>query len=103
MDYTVLNESFLIFVLFAGSAVAGLTCPYCGAVGITRPSKLLIHIERMHSKPFTCVICRVEFIDQHCFNLHSPTCFYLCPVPGCNFKEKRQERMKGHLRRHTMK
>ena len=78
----------------------GLTCSHCGALGINGISKLLLHIDRMHSKPYTCTICKVEFIDRYYFNMHSPTCFHFCPVDGCNYQEKRESRMKGHVRRH---
>ena len=78
----------------------GLTCPQCGALGINGMSKLMLHVERMHSKPYTCNICKVQFVDRYHFNLHSSDCFYMCPVDGCNFQEKRESRLKGHLRRH---
>ena len=78
----------------------GLTCPHCGALGINGMSKLMLHVERMHSKPYTCNICKVQFVDRFHFNLHSSDCFYMCPVDGCNFQEKRESRLKGHLRRH---
>ena len=81
----------------------GLTCPHCGALGINGTCKLKLHIDRMHSKPYTCRICNVEFVDRYFFDMHSPTCFYYCPSHGCNFKEKREERLMGHLRRHSMK
>ena len=81
----------------------GLTCPHCGALGINGTCKLKLHIDRMHSKPYTCRICKVEFVDRYFFDMHSPTCFYYCPSHGCNFKEKREERLMGHLRRHSMK
>ena len=80
----------------------GLTCPHCGALGIHGMSKLMLHVDRMHSKPYTCNICEVEFVDRYSFNLHSPTCFYMCPVEGCNFQEKRESRLKRHLRRHRV-
>ena len=47
------------------SSVSGLTCSHCGVRGIASISKLLIHSDRMHSKPFTCVICKVEFVDRY--------------------------------------
>ena len=78
----------------------GLRCPHCGAPGILGTAKLLLHIDRMHSRPYTCTICQVEFADRYFYNLHSTTCFYFCPVDGCIFKEKRESRMAGHLRRH---
>ena len=78
----------------------GLNCPHCGVMGIKGMSKLLLHIDRIHSRPFTCTICNVEFIDRYFYDKHTPTCFYFCPVDGCNFKEKRESRLKGHLRGH---
>lgn len=81
----------------------GLVCTYCGLKGIASMSKLLLHIDRMHSVPCTCVICKVEFVDRYSYNQHSPNCFYFCPIEGCNYKDKRESRLKGHLRRHTMK
>ena len=83
-------------------AALGLTCPHCGVLGISSTSKLMLHVDRMHSKPYTCIICKVEFVDRFCFNLHSPNCYHYCPIDGCNFKEKREARLKGHLRRHKM-
>ena len=79
----------------------GLTCPHCGVIGINGMSKLMLHVDRMHSKHFTCNICKVEFVDRYLFNLHSPMCFYMCPLEGCNFQDKRESRLKGHLRRHS--
>ena len=78
----------------------GYTCPYCGIAGIVGPSKLNIHIERMHSAPVVCKICSVQFVDKHCFVLHYPKCFYFCQQPNCNFFEKRKERFDGHMRTH---
>ena len=83
-------------------AKKGLTCPHCGALGIHGMSKLMLHVDRMHSRPYSCNICEVAFVDRYHFNLHSPTCFYMCPVEGCNFQEKRESRLKGHLRRHRV-
>ena len=81
----------------------GLICPHCGAPGILGTAKLLLHIDRMHSRPYTCTICEVEFADRYFYNWHSTTCFYFCPVEGCIFKEKRESRMAGHLRRHQVR
>ena len=86
--------------VIVNQARKGLVCPHCGAMGINGTCKLLLHIERMHSRPFTCTICQVEFADRYFYNLHSPTCYYVCPVDGCTFKEKRESRLAGHLRRH---
>ena len=85
-----------------GQVERGLTCTQCGARGIASMSKLMVHLDRMHSKPFTCIICKVEFVDRFSFNLHSPNCYFFCPIEGCNYKEKRESRLKGHLRRHKM-
>ena len=78
----------------------GYTCPHCGVQGIIGPSKLQLHIARMHSAPVVCKICEVSFVDKHCFILHFKNCFYICPKPGCNFHEKRKDRFAGHMRRH---
>ena len=80
----------------------GLTCPHCGALGINGGSKLMLHIDRMHSKPVLCSVCNVEFADRHSFVQHSPSCFYWCPVEGCNYHEKRESRFNGHLRKHRL-
>ena len=80
----------------------GLTCSHCGALGINGGSKLLLHIDRMHSKPVLCSICNVEFADRFSFIQHSPSCFYWCPVQGCNYHEKRESRFNGHLRKHRL-
>ena len=37
------------------------TCPFCGMQGIAAPSKLRLHIERMHSSPINCN-CRQELL-----------------------------------------
>ena len=55
----------------------GLTCPKCGAQGISCTFKLLLHLDRMHSKPYTCLICEVEFVDRYCRKV-------------CNVKERDQ-------------
>ena len=86
--------------VIVNQARKGLVCPHCGAMGINGTCKLLLHIERMHSRPFTCTICQVEFADRYFYNQHSPTCYYVCPVDGCTFKEKRESRLAGHLRRY---
>ena len=78
----------------------GLKCPHCGVLGINGTAKLMLHFDRMHSRPYTCTICHVEYTDRYFYNLHSPTCFYFCPVEGCTFKEKRESRLAGHLRWH---
>ena len=80
----------------------GLSCSFCGATGINGMSKLMLHIDRMHSKSFTCSICKVEFCDRFNFMQHSPSCFYWCPVDGCSYHEKRESRFKGHLRKHRV-
>ena len=80
----------------------GLTCSHCGSLGINGMSKLLLHIDRMHSKPVSCSICRVEFVDRFNFIVHSPSCFYWCPVEGCDYHEKRESRFNGHLRKHRL-
>ena len=80
----------------------GLTCSHCGASGINGMSKLLLHIDRMHSKPVSCSICRVEFVDRFHFVQHSPSCYYWCPVEGCDYHEKRESRFNGHLRKHRL-
>ena len=82
-------------------AKKGLTCPHCGTLGIHGMSKMLLHVERMHSKPYSCNICSVSFVDRFHYDLHSPTCFFMCPMEGCNFQDKRESRLKGHLRRHS--
>ena len=96
-------DTYSFFHLFLGSAARGLTCPHCGVGGIAKKSKLLLHIERMHSQRITCIICNVEFVDKFFFNQHSPHCYYHCTFEGCNFKDKRLERMRGHLRRHSVR
>ena len=88
--------------VLGGQAKKGLVCPQCGALGINGMSKLMLHIDRMHGRPFTCNICKVEFVDRYHFNLHSPSCYYMCPLEGCNFQDKRESRLEGHLRRHKM-
>ena len=80
----------------------GLTCPHCGALGIQGMSKLMLHVDRMHSRPYTCNICKVEFVDRYHFNMHSPSCYFMCPLDGCNFQDKRESRLNGHLRRHKI-
>ena len=80
----------------------GLSCSFCGATGINGMSKLMLHIDRMHSKSFTCNICKVEFCDRFNFMQHSPSCFYWCPVDGCSYHEKRESRFKGHIRKHRV-
>ena len=45
-----------------GRMGAGLTCSYCGVSGITRMSKLALHIDRMHRSAYTCTICKVELL-----------------------------------------
>ena len=82
------------------SSSKGHTCPHCGIQGILGPSKLQIHIERMHSAPVFCKICSVSFVDKYCFVLHYPNCFYFCPRQNCNFHDKRKERFDGHMRTH---
>ena len=52
-------------------AKKGLTCPHGGVAGIHGMSKLMLHVDRMHSRPYTYNICRVEFVDRYHFNLHS--------------------------------
>ena len=82
------------------SSSKGQTCPHCGVEGILGPSKLQVHIDRMHSAPVLCKICDVSFVDKYCFVLHYPNCFYFCPRPGCNFHDKRKQRFTGHMRTH---
>ena len=81
----------------------GLTCPHCVALGIQGMSKLMLHVDRMHSRPYTCNICKVEFVDRYHFNMHSPSCYFMCPLDGCNFQDKRESRLNGHLRKHNFK
>ena len=80
----------------------GQTCSCCGASGINGVSKLMLHMDRMHSKSVTCSICEVVFVDKYSFLEHSQTCYYWCPVEGCNYHEKRESRFKGHLRTHRL-
>ena len=85
-----------------GTFRKGLTCNRCGAKGIKGMSKLMLHLDRMHSMAITCSICHVEFVDRYHFVQHSPSCFYWCPVEGCDYHEKREARYKGHLRKHRL-
>ena len=79
---------------------SGYKCTHCGIEGILGPSKLKLHIDRMHSSPVVCKICAVTFEDKYRFAVHYPMCFYFCTQPGCNFHDKRKERFAGHMRRH---
>ena len=79
----------------------GLSCELCGAVGIKDAFNLSRHVVRMHSGSFKCSICGIEFSGRHSLNLHTPACYHYCPVVGCPFKEKRKQRMEGHLRMHS--
>ena len=66
-------DTYSFFHLFLGSAARGLTCPHCGVGGIAKQSKLLLHIERMHSQRITCIICNVEFVDKFFLTSTVPT------------------------------
>ena len=78
----------------------GYKCRYCGIDGILGPSKLKLHIDRMHLSPVVCKICGVTFEDKYWFVEHYPKCFYFCTKPECNFHDKRKERYLGHMKRH---
>ena len=79
----------------------GYTCSFCGITGIKDNFNLGRHISRMHSGLFKCSICNVEFSGRFSFNVHYKDCYLYCPIEGCPFKEKRQSRMDGHLRKHS--
>ena len=78
-------------------AKKGYTCPFCGVQGIATPSKLRLHIDRLHSSPIICKMCDVTFVDKYFFNLHYTNCYYICPNPQCDFHDKRKERLIGHM------
>ena len=82
------------------SSSKGYTCPHCGIQGIVGPSKLQVHIDRMHSALVVCKICNVTFVDKFSFVKHYPSCFFFCPRPNCNFHDKRKQRFVGHMRTH---
>ena len=84
-----------------GKETGGYTCSLCGLSGIKDNFNLGRHISRMHSGSFKCVICKVEFDDRHRFNIHYKDCYHFCPFEGCSFREKRQSRMDGHVRKHS--
>ena len=79
----------------------GLTCSLCGAAGIKDAFNLKRHLSRMHFGVFKCSICKLAFSDRHTLMLHYPDCFHYCPIVGCSYKEKRNQRMEGHLRMHS--
>ena len=78
--------------------IKGLICDVCGVKGISSLSKLNLHRERMHSRPVTCLVCDVEFVDKHFYVVHKP-CYCYCPVEGCIWMDQRKKRLPGHLRR----
>ena len=93
--------------VFAGSDqlgekdTGGYTCSVCGITGIKDNFNLGRHISRMHSGSFKCSVCNVEFNGRFSFNVHYKDCYHYCPFEGCPFKEKRQSRMDGHIRKHS--
>ena len=73
------------------------SCKQCGLKGIAAPSKLQLHIDRMHNGPVTCNICKVEFVDKLWFRVHYCNCYYFCPKENCDFHFKKKSRIYGHF------
>ena len=78
----------------------GLSCPKCDLSGLRDKENLRQHIKSMHENPQKCTRCKVTFVDMQSFRKHVSDCFYWCPRPGCDYHDKRENRMEAHSRRH---
>ena len=38
---------------------------------------------------------------MHAFRKHAPDCFFWCTKPGCGFHDKRESRIRAHIRKHS--
>ena len=56
------------------------------------------HRKQNHEKVRKCNVCNEQFVGLDPWSLHNKTCFFTCDQ--CDYKEKRQSRYEGHMRRH---
>ena len=83
------------------SPIDGHKCPKCELSGIRDMENLRQHMKSMHSLPQLCKRCQILFVDMHAFRKHAPDCFFWCTKLGCGFHDKRESRIRAHIRKHN--